>query len=160
MPITQYPEYMNEPLGIGRIGLYPEHRADTLAAAETIPWGAAVQYGANAEQGEVYDGARPFRGVAIAGHHAEYRVADVNNDIVGQHVQYDAISVLRKGAIWVKVLEDVIKGDAAKADKTTGNFRPGGTATTTVSGVIGEFKTAALANGLALLEINLPIGGA
>lgn len=159
MPITKYPQYMDEPLGIGRIGLYPEHRADTLAAAETIPWGSAVQYAANPEQGEVYDGVRPFRGVAIAGHHAEYRVADVNNDIVGQHLQYDAISVLRKGAIWVKVLEDVVKGDAAKADKTTGNFRPGGTATTTVSGVIGEFKTSALANGLALLEVNLP-GGA
>ncbi len=160
MPITDYPQYMDEPLGLGRIGLYPEHRADTLAAAETIPWGAAVQYAANPNRGEVYDGARPFRGVAIAGHHAEYRVANVNDDIVGQHAQFDPVSVLRKGAIWVKVLEDTDKGDGAVADQTTGNFRPDGTATTTVSGVIGEFKTAALANGLALLEINLPSGGA
>ncbi|AFC32144.1 hypothetical protein PM3016_5444 [Paenibacillus mucilaginosus 3016] len=158
MPITSgYDQYMQEPTGKGRVALYPEHRADTVGAAGVVPWGKAVSYTAtNQNRGEVYTGARKVAGVAIANHYAENRVTNINNEIVGQYETNDAASILRKGVIWVQVLEDVVKGDLAVADNATGDFRPSTTATTGKSGVLGEFKTSALANGLAQLELNLP----
>lgn len=156
MPITSYEQYMQEPTGKGRVALYPEHRADTLAAAEAIGWGRAVQYNAaNKNRADLYDGGKVV-GIAIANHYAEYRSANVNNDIVGEYAANEAVSVLRKGVIWVQVLEDVEKGEDAVADNATGDFRPSDTATVGKSAVIGVFKTSAVANGLAQLEINLP----
>ncbi|MDF2657771.1 MAG: hypothetical protein K0Q94_562 [Paenibacillus sp.] len=161
MPITDYGQYMQEPTGKGRIALYPDYHADTLAAAGTIGWGRAVQYSAtNKNRGELYTGARKAIGVAIANHYAEYRSTNVSNDIVGEYVANDAVSVMRSGFIWVTVLEDVEKGETAVVDNATGDFRPSDTATATKSAVIGEFKTSALANGLAMLELKIPAGGA
>ncbi|WP_240415019.1 structural cement protein Gp24 [Paenibacillus periandrae] len=153
MPISSYPQYMSEVGGKGTLALYPEHHADTVAASATIPWGKAVQYTAtNKNKGEVYAGTRKVIGVAMANHYAEYRTTTT----VGEYVVGDAVSALRKGCIWVEVLEDVVKGDLAVADNTTGNFRPSTTGTATISAIVGEFKSSALANGLAILELNLP----
>lgn len=159
MPITSYDEYMSAPTGKGRVAQYPDQRADTLAANETIGWGKAVQYATNKNKADLYDGAGGAKviGVAIANHFAEYRSSNVSNAITGEYSANDAVSVLRKGIIWVEVLEDVEKGDLAVADNTTGDFRPSDTATATVSVPIGEFKTSAAANGLAALELNLPL---
>jgi len=66
------------------------------------------------------------------------------------------VSFLRRGRIWVEVVEDVTKGNQAVADNATGDFRPSSTATTGISGVVGVFKTSAVAGDLAQLEINLP----
>lgn len=159
MPITNYDQYMKESTGKGRVSLYPEHRADTLASTKAIEWGKAVQYNAtNKDRGETYDGTQKVVGVAIAQHFAQ---VTLNNSIIGSYAENDAVSVLRKGVIWVEVLEDVKKGDLAVADNVTGDFRPSGTAVAEVSKSIGEFKSSATAGGLAQLEINLPsVGGA
>lgn len=158
MPITNYSEYMSAPTGKGRVGQYQDQRADTLAANEAIGWGRAVQYAANKNKADLYDGVAGAKviGVAIANHYAEYRSSDVNNPLVGEYVANEAVSVLRRGLIWVEVLEDVVKGDQAVADNATGDFRPSQTVTGGKSAVIGEFKTSAVAGGLALLEINMP----
>jgi len=159
MSITNYSEYMIESTGKGRVAQYPDQRADTLAANETIGWGRAVQYAAaNKNRADLYDGASGAKvvGVAIANHFAEYRSSNVNNPITGEYVANDAVSVLRKGLIWVEVLEDVVRGDQAVADNATGDFRPSQTATAGKSAVIGEFKSSASTGGLALLEINMP----
>ncbi|MFB6475766.1 hypothetical protein ACFCW7_23180 [Paenibacillus glucanolyticus] len=157
MPITNYDQYMPEVSGKGRIAQYPEQRADTLAAAGAIGWGRAVQYAAtNKNRGEVYNGSRKVVGIAIANHYAEYRSSNINNSITGEYVANDAVSVLRKGIIWVEVLEDVEKGEPAVADNATGDFRPSDTSTTDKSDVVGVFKSSASAGGLAQLEINLP----
>ncbi|WP_426447577.1 structural cement protein Gp24 [Paenibacillus sp. S-38] len=157
MPITNYDQYMPEAIGKGRIAQYPEHRADTLGANGVIGWGRAVQHTAtNKNRGEVYNGTSKVVGIAIANHYGEYRVTNLHNEITGQYENNDAASVLRKGVIWVQVLEDVVKGDLAVADNATGDFRPSTTATAGKSAVIGEFKSSATANGLAQLEVNLP----
>ncbi len=158
MPITNYGQYMDEFPGKGKVATIAEHRADSAAAAAAIEWGLAVQYNAtNKEQVEPYDGTGSFAGVALANHYDVYRQNTLSGaDPEGAYAQYDAVSVFRKGTIWVQVLEDVEKGEAAVVDDTTANFRPGGTATTTVSEAVGVFKTSAAANGYAQLEINLP----
>ncbi len=158
MSITMYPQYMQEPTGKGRVSSYHDHRADTGAATEVIDWGRAVQYNStNPNQVETYDGtAGDVVGIAISDEVTEYRVQNADDDVVGQYEAKDPVSFLRRGEIWVEVLEDVTKGDKAVADNSTGDFRPSGTATTEVSEDIGVFKSDALANGMAKLEINLP----
>lgn len=156
MPINNYFEYMDQPASKGKVATYAEHRADSAAAGAEIDWGVAVQYSAaNPNQVVTYDGTGGFVGVALAGLYAEYDVP-AGQETDGKHAQYDAVSVFRKGTVWVEVLEDVTKGQGAVVDNTTGNFRPADTATATVSEVVGVFKTTAQADGLAQLEINLP----
>lgn len=157
MPITNYEQYMPQELGKGKVASYHDHRADTGAAAEDIDWGVAVQLNAtNPNKVETYDGTGKFQGVAIANHYAETRLANVSDSVNGKYSAGDAVSYLRRGIIFVEVLEDVVKGDEAVIDNATGNFRPADTTVTEKSGVIGVFKSSAAANGLAQLEINLP----
>ncbi|MEK4883471.1 hypothetical protein NST81_01900 [Bacillus sp. FSL W8-0223] len=151
IPVGQ--EYMSPVLGLGKIASYQNYKADTLAASSDINFGAAVQMVSdNPEQCKAYDGSGEFYGVAIAKHF----VPSFEGDKVGKYSQFEAVSVLRQGIITVKVEEDVIKGEKAVIDKATANFRPSGTSTTEVSGVVGIFKTSASGGGLAQLEINLP----
>uniref|UniRef100_UPI0018E49ED9 structural cement protein Gp24 n=1 Tax=Mycobacteroides abscessus TaxID=36809 RepID=UPI0018E49ED9 len=148
---------MTEELGKGKIASYHDHRADSGAAAEKIEWGVAVQYNAaNPNKIETYDGTGDVVGVAIANHYAETRLASVNDSVDGAYVADDAVSFLRRGIIFVEVLEDVVKGEKAVVDNATGNFRPSDTVTVEKSAVVGVFKSSAAANGLAQLEINLP----
>lgn len=156
--ITQYDQYMQEPTGKGRIASYHDHRADTGAAAVATAWGLALQYNStNPNQVEPYDGtAGDVVGIAISDEVTEYRVQNVDDAIVGQYDANDPVSFLRRGKIWVEVLEDVTKGNKAVADNATGDFRPSGTATTEISGVVGVFKTSAVTGELAQVEINLP----
>lgn len=158
MPIMDYGEYMSSELGLGRTAAIHGLRTESAPAAGNINWGAAVQRDTtNANKIAQYDGTGALYGVAIASMFGEFRETDVSNfpDNIG-YVVNDAVSILRRGRIFVLVLEDVQIGQQAVADKTTGNFRPSGTATSTVSGVIGEFKTTTAAGHLAELEINLP----
>lgn len=151
IPVGQ--EYMSSNLGLGKIASYQSHQADTLAAAGDINFGAAVQIASDdPDKGKAYDGSGDFYGIAIAKHF----VPSFEGDKIGKYEQYDAVPVLRQGIITVKVEEDVIKGEQAVIDKTTANFRPKGTSTSTVSDVVGVFKTSASGGGLAQLEINLP----
>jgi|SRR5579875_953216 len=157
MPITNYSQYMPQELGKGKISSYHDYRADSAAAAENIDWGVAVQLNpTNPNKVETYKGTGKFVGIAIANHFAEYRLASVADDIDGHYLANDAVSYLRRGVIFVEVLEDVVKGEEAVIDNATGNFRPSDTAVTQKSGVVGVFKTSASAGGLAQLEINLP----
>lgn len=158
MPIMDYSEYMSPELGLGRVSAMHGIRTESAPAAGNINWGAGVERSTtNPNQIAQYDGNGAFYGVAIESMFGEYRETDVSQ-FPGNvnYVANDAVNILRRGRIFVLVLEDVTAGQQAVADKTTGNFRPSGTATTTVSGVIGEFKTTTAANHLAELEINLP----
>ncbi|WP_438800605.1 structural cement protein Gp24, partial [Acinetobacter baumannii] len=49
MAITNYDKYMPEAGGRGKLANYQDYSADTKAAAEVIPFGAAVQLGADGE---------------------------------------------------------------------------------------------------------------
>lgn len=158
MPITTYRNNLDPIIGKGHISRYAEAHADTFAAGGAIEWGTAIQPSASDANIAVrYDGTGPFAGVAIAQHYGEYRVADVSQNLpVGSYARYDAVSALRKGTITVQVLEAVTRGQSAVVDNATGNFRPSGSATTAVSGVVGTFRTGAAANGIAELIVNLP----
>lgn len=157
MPITNYSQYMPEELGKGKVSSYHDHRADSAAASETINWGVAVQLNAtNPNKIDTYDGTGKFVGIAIANHFAETRVTSDVDTVQGAYQANDAVSYLRRGIIFVQVLEDVIKGEDAVIDNATGDFRPSDTATVAKSAVVGIFKSSASANGLAQVEISLP----
>lgn len=155
MPITSYDQYMSEELGKGVIAEYRSSHADSKAAGGDIPFGVAVELGAANKNTVVqFTGGAPY-GVAVARHFNEY--VNTTDAEAKKYVENDAVPVLRKGVIWVEVIEDVEAGQAVKVDNATGNFRPEGTATAeTVAFPGAVFKSSAIAGGLAKLEINLP----
>lgn len=158
MPILDYSEYMSPELGLGRVAAMHGIRTESAPAASAINWGSALQLNAaNPNKVEPYSGGtQPFYGISIESMFGEFRETDVSQFPTAGYSANDAVSILRRGRIFVLVLEDVTNGQGAVVDNATANFRPQGTATTGVSGVVGVFKTTTLANHLAEVEINLP----
>jgi hypothetical protein len=162
MPINSYEQYMTPETGKGKLASYHDEHAETFGAGADIPWGLALKQSPDDPDKVLkYDGAAgsAFVGVAVANHFAgEYRVDDVSTgEITGTaYPTGQPVTVLRRGIIWVEVLEDVIRGKQAVVDNETGDFRQKGSATATVSDTVGVFRTTAQAGNLAQLEINLP----
>lgn len=152
MPINTYGKYMSEAKVKGKIANYQDYSALTKAGAALIPYGAAVQLGADRKTVVKFTGGS-FEGIALA-----QPIHDWVNDADDQHYKAESpVAVVTKGVIWVEVEEDVLPGDAAVIDNTTSNFRPSTTATATVTALASaRFRSAAVAGDLAQLEINLP----
>lgn len=76
--------------------------------------------------------------------------------------QADMVNVMRQGAVYVRVEQAVAAGDPAfvrhtanGAGKTPGRFRKDADADK-ADAIAGRYRTSAAAEGLAILEINLP----
>ncbi|MFT9496370.1 structural cement protein Gp24 [Anaerosolibacter sp.] len=134
--------------------------AGSMAAENTIAFGQAVKYGTDKEkQVKAWDGAASadkFAGIALHG-----VTGDLDND---QYVQGNAVPVLKKGTVWVKVSANsaagVIAGQTA-AVRDDGFFDAGPLVVGT-SGKYGveidgsEFLTGGEPGDLVKLSINLP----
>ncbi len=130
-----------------------EHADSGLAEGSNLEFGLGVKKGTSDNQfAPLAAAADKFEGVLIHRHREE-----------GDLLDKQAVSVLRRGRIYVLVEEAVVKGDAAfvRAVATTGEragaFRKSadGTDTIDLTGV-AVFKTSAEAGELAILEVNLP----
>jgi hypothetical protein len=151
--ITEYGKYMPEASRAGVLANYQDYSADTKAAEEVIPFGAAVQLGADGEGVATVKAAGKPYGIAIAS-----EVHDWVNNADDQHYkQYKPVAVARKGVIWVNAGEDVLTGEAANVNPANGKFYASDTVTVgTISFPTATFKTKAAANSLVQVEINLP----
>lgn len=131
-----------------------EDHVETFMAEEDIPFGSGVVKGAAAATGVInptaYDAATEvFRGVALHSHAVQTPEPRVG------YVDTEAVSVLRKGKVWVKVSSDVAVDAAAYADHVNENGQF--TDVSTNNGAqVGIFRTAATSGNLAVLELNLP----
>ncbi|WP_239256679.1 structural cement protein Gp24 [Listeria ilorinensis] len=148
IPVGQ--EYMQPEIGIGKLANYQGTQADSAVAAETILFGAPVEFSDGTAKkltasGYVY-------GVAIA---KEF-VPELTGDKAGSYLAKEMVPVLRKGTISVQVGEDVKSGEKAVVDISKGTFVPASSTASSKSEIVGVFKTTAQADGLAHLEINLP----
>lgn len=151
MAITEYGKYMPEAAHAGKLANYQDYEADTKAAEGSIPFGAAVQLGADGE------GVIPLKtegtpfGIALA-----TEVHDWVRNADDQHYkQYDAVAVVRKGTIWVEAGDDVMTGEAAAVNPSNGKFYPADTEGA-IAFPTATFKTKATAGNLAQVQINLP----
>lgn len=90
---------------------------ESFAAENEIPFGSVVTQGSRAEQVKL--GGAKAVGIALHSH-----------TIVGGYVQFDAVSVLRKGVAWcvVKEGETVTNGSAVNFDPVSGKVGKSGTA--------------------------------
>ena len=163
---TTYQQYFDR----AKAGLVADIRTailESFAAETELNFGMATVAGTNPEKqvkkpstaGEV------FRGITVAEWTMEQKLTGApasTTDSIGKFIQYDMVPILRRGLIWVKVIQDVIVDDAAyfmhssPAPADNGYFRKdtaGGQADLVPTGV---FRSSALAGELALLEINLP----
>jgi hypothetical protein len=91
-----------------------------------------------------YTGDSVFRGIAVHIH-----------NVGGTYAANEAVSVLRRGCIWVDTSVAVTKDDAAYVDlaDASGKFTNVSSANLATGGV---FKSTVAAAGLAKVEINLP----
>lgn len=148
-----YPQkYMAPELGIGKLANYQNTQADSKAVGtNSIKFGQAVQV---TESIAAPCTTGNFFGVALAKNYVDE--INFNDDSkTGLYRQGEMVAVLRKGSIWVQVDEDVKEGELASV-KPTGNFSVASTAEDSTDKPIGIFQTSAQADGLAILQINLP----
>lgn len=154
MAITQYyGTMMDKELGPGVLGEYPGIQADTKANGETgyILPGLAVQLVPGSPGAvELFDGTGVFYGIVTA-----TKVGGDDYEELG-YAANKPVPILRKGTLWVEVVEEVVAGDGAVIDEATSKFRPVNTDTVAVTPFNGQFKTSASAGELALLEVLLP----
>lgn len=154
MPITDYNNrYMEEASSPGKLANYQDYSADTKAAEEDIPYGAAVQLGTDGEGvTKVKASGSPY-GIALAQEMHDW----VNNADDQHYKKFKPVAVVRKGVIWVEAGEDVMTGEKANVSPTDGKFYASDTVTVgTIEVPTGRFKSKATAGNLVQLEINQP----
>lgn len=150
MPITNYDKYMPIAGKAGQLANYQDYSADSYAAAEVIPYGAAVQLTADGSGiTPLKTGGTPI-GIALAQNiHDWVTKADDQKYLVGQPV-----AVVKRGNIFVTAGGDVVSGNAVKVDPATGKFVA--TSETAIAFPAAVFKANATADSLVQIEINLP----
>lgn len=138
----------------GRIGT----SAVSMVAENVIAFGQAVKYGTDPESQVLpWDGANSddiFAGIAV------YSITgDIDDD---EYDQYDPVSVLKVGTVWVKVADTssgITAGESAAV--TPDGFDAGGL-TSGSTGVYGveiegsEYLTSGSAGGMVKLMLNMP----
>ena len=84
----------------------------------------------------------------------------VEEGIIGDK---DTVAVMRKGRMYVKVEEAVAEGDpvyvraVAEGAERAGAFRKSADGTDTIQLSGAEFRSSAAADGLAIIDFNLPV---
>lgn len=146
MTIPLPEKYMRPEGGVGKLANYQSTQADTLVAGAAIPYGSPV----SAVDGvaSVFTTGDLF-GVVIAQEYAK-EIPYGDGEKVGEYPKSKPVPVLRKGSIWVKVSDDVVQNE--KATVNASGFKKA----VAEEVVVGVFQSTASANGLAILQINLP----
>lgn len=124
----------------------------------TIPFGRAVAPGTNArKQVKLPTGSgQGFRGIAL---HEQGHAQDLSTGVAA-YLQYETVSVLRKGAVWVATSGTVTENSTAYYHASTGLFASAGEATSSGGSRAGVFRqvggmAAGSGSGLAVVEIDL-----
>ena len=115
-------------------------KSRTVEDAAGIAFGLAVAQGAN-DKGirAVKAGDTKFVGITAL---------DLSSRDDAKFVQYESARILKKGAIWVEVTEDVKAGDDVAVDLATGKFNKSGAKYPNA-----RFETSGVAGGLAQIDL-------
>lgn len=142
---TAYNENMAEAV-VGQLVDCTNRRVDSKYAEEAIDAGDAVQIGTDDNQVVVSTDA--VYGVAIQ--HPTLTMSDDTG--LAAYAEFDSVSILRQGRVWVAVDGAVAINAQAYWDATAGAFNSTATDNFIVTG--GRFVTATSGAGLAILEIS------
>ena len=129
------------------------------AAAQ--PFGTVVAYVEATGVSVLPIATNPVAGVSIMDHQVAGRRTNNGAQQVG-NVQYDAISVMRRGRIWGRASGACTKGAVAKFDPATGMFADAGTGTLanakflTANLSIPGLLTSDTAESVVLVELHSP----
>lgn len=138
----------NENMAVAVVGQLVDctnRRVDSKFAAGAIDAGAAVQIGASDKQ--VVSATTAVYGVAIQ--HPLLTMSDTTGEAA--YAEFDGVSVLRAGRIWVAVDGAVAIDAQAYWDVAAGAFNSTATDNFIVTG--GRFVTSTSGAGLAILEV-------
>lgn len=125
------------------------------------PFGTVVAYVEATGVSVLPVGTNPVAGVSIMDHQVGGRRTNAGTQ-QSQNVQYDAISVMRRGRIWGRASAACTKGAVAKFDPATGMFTDAGTATLaqakflTANISIPGMLTTDTAESVVLVELHSP----
>jgi hypothetical protein len=149
----------------GMLGDLRENIQESYAAESEFNFGMAAVRGTD-PVGQIIKAVATggiFRGITVAAFTLEQSLLSGSiSDSVGKYLINDMVPVMRRGQIWVKVVQDVLVDDPVyfvhtNVDPTKiGYFRKDADTANADLVPTGVFRTAALAGGLALVEINLP----
>ena len=115
----------------------------TLTAEVAIAFGRPVRRGTNPETQALIANATAFEGVAVFTQAKEQTLAGVAQYEIG-----DAVSVVKRGAVWVITAVAVVAGENAYVT-SAGAF----TNVATSNLLVGKFETSAGIGGLAVLAL-------
>lgn len=120
----------------------------SYAAEAAIPFGRAVKRGTDKQKEVLLVAADTdaFFGVAL-----KQQTIVIATGATPGYAQYDTVSVLEQGKVWVEVTSDVTAGAAAYVDVSNGKFTD--VATDNLAVPSGTFETSAVSGGLAVLAI-------
>ena len=138
--------------------------SESYAAENAIRFGQAVVAGTNLDRQVLTPSVtgQTFRGISIAIWQLEQQLTGYPTDSSGSYPAKAVVPVLRRGAIWVRVNQDVDIDDPVyfvhtNVDPTLiGNFRKDADTANADLVPTGVFRKAAKAGELAVVEINLP----
>jgi hypothetical protein len=165
---TTFDQYYN-PAKLGEIYDNRYTMAESYIAENTIRFGQAVVEGTDEDRQVITPSAtgQTFMGISIAIWQIEQQVTSYPTTSSGLYVAELVLPVLRRGAIWVRVNQDVEANDPvyfvfSDVDSTKiGNFRkdsgvvlPGSEIADLIPNAL--FRKAAKAGELAVVEINMP----
>lgn len=149
---------ITEATGKGRVAEGRKTAIDSKIAEGTIAFGTGVKYGTNAERQVLqWDGGDDIlAGIAV------YSTGGHFDD--EQYEQYDRVSVLRKGIVWMEVDTDssgVTVGETPAITpngdvEADSNLSSGSTGNYAVTVTNGEIKTDGSAGDLVKVEVNFP----
>lgn len=115
----------------------------TLTAEIAIPFGSPVRRGTDPETQALIATASAFEGVAVLTQAKEQTLSGVARYEIG-----DAVSVVKRGAVWVTTAVAVVAGENAYVT-ATGTY----TNVSTSNLLVGKFETSAGIGGLAVLAL-------
>lgn len=137
---SSYSRYMTEGVAGAPATMHGWDADACILESTSAGFGLAVSQGSDAN-GVILGGAL-FRGVTIRDITLVHTTAD-------RYEQYDNLAVMTRGDIWVTVSEDVVKGNQAHYNTSTGAI--GDSSGTAIAG--SRFMTSASSGGKAILRL-------
>jgi hypothetical protein len=140
---------------IGMLADLSDNDVGSFAAEGVVAIGSTVRRGTNGEKQAVQSSTAVGQGALVFGIalHDHARAATAQG--VTQYAATEAVSVLRKGRVWVQTNDAVVAGSVANLHLASGTFTDAavGAGIEALTLVQARFETSTTAAGLAIVEL-------
>lgn len=127
----------------------------SFAAEGAVAIGSTVRRGTNGEKQVVQSSTAVGQGALVFGIALHDHARESTAQGVAGYAATEAVSVMRKGRVWVQTNDAVVAGAVANLHLATGTFTdaPVGAGVEAITPLAVRFETSTAAAGLAIVEI-------